>query len=769
MEVSESDPRPYAIERVPFKSLTVLGAGLAAFGVADSAEAMVAGGGGGSTTPAKTKTSTPAKKTSTPAPKAPASQPASPPSRTDASDGYAGMEASRADLPSSGSSAPEPKSSATQKPKPTPKPAAAPKAKPDPEPKAAAPEPDSGPKRPNRPPPGTKLGPGGELYPAPQPAPEPEPQRGTRAEPEPEEPAPARRRASRQARRTVRKAANTVENTIEGLFGGGDEEVAGPPTPRAHSAQPSDEDPYPGAPNEGPSLGNSILGDLFGLAPFGALGEGDSLSVEAGCGAKTGNPAECAGRELGGKKGAKPPRKPKRGPFAGVEVVGTAATSRGEPSTKMNGRSYETLDVTADVRTEGSLGVDGKVGTGGRVSTKEGRKTNYSVTVSEERAEQIVGGDLDAPDPIDPDTLRKGESITLGDSRYEGSSGGISFRFFRFGGSEEEGETESAAVQRVGKDRVRISVGSEDYVQESLEIGAGTDEASISLGSVHQLREGDRSQIELDLSTEAGRREYERFIGSGDMPDPEGPGRRNAATVNGWYASEGSEVKTKAGPVSASDSSSGHSESEQTTDYLDSQREEVEYEHVWGDTTLQRTQKTDRKGEEQESATSILVDDVSEDVLADALESRGVSDVPELGEANTVRLDFDNAELARLKDGAIEKYTENYDDEVDPEEISERVRGQIPPIDMRGDTVDRLTDPTSILTAAENPEDVAEELQLMGEMQGDADEWMTVMQEVDEEYGGGVPSGHITVFAEGEPSRTFTVECGRVLYGKGGG
>jgi hypothetical protein len=34
------------------------------------------------------------------------------------------------------------------------------------------------------------------------------------------------------------------------------------------------------------------------------------------------------------------------------------------------------------------------------------------------------------------------------------------------------------------------------------------------------------------------------------------------------------------------------------------------------------------------------------------------------------------------------------------------------------------------------------------------------MREVDEEYGGGVPSGQITVFADGEPSRTFTVECG---------
>jgi hypothetical protein len=767
---AEAQTRPFAIERRPLRSLTLLGAGLAALGVADSAEAMVADGGYRSPAPSsgKSKTSTPATKTSSPAPKAPASQPASPPTRTDASDGYAGMEASRADLPSSSDAS----SGTSAGPKPVMRTASPPVAKPSPRQKRVpAPGPDPEPKHPNRPPPGTKLGPGGELYPAPQPAPKPEPERETRPEREPpaesqtEQPTRTQRRANRRARRTVRKAARTVENTIESLFGAGGGE---PPRPPSHPPNAADEDPYPGAPNEGPAVGDSFLDDVFGLAPFSILGEGESLSVEGGCGAQTGSPVKCIGKETGGKKGTQPARKPKRGPFAGVEVVGSAATSRGEPSTRMNGRSYSTLDVSADVRTEGSLGVDGKAGAGGKVSAKEGRKANYSVTVGERRAERIVDGELDAPDPMNPETLRQGESITLGDSRYSGSGGEISFRFFRFGGGEEEGETESAAVQRVGKDRVRISVGNEDYVQSNLEIGAGMDEANVSLGSVHQLRQGERSQIELDLSTPAGRREYRRFIGSGNMPDPEGPGRRNAATVNGWYASEGSEVKTKAGPVSASDSSSGHSESETTTDYLDSQREEVEYEHVWGDTTLQRTRNTSRGGEEQQSATSILVEEVSEDVLADALESRGVRDVPELDEASTVRLDFNNAELARLKDGAIEKYTEDYDDEVAPEEISERVRGRIPPIDMRGDIVDRFTDATSILTAAENPEDVAEELQLMGEMQGDADEWMTVMKEVDEEYGGGVPSGHITVFAEGEPSRTFTVECGRLLHGKGG-
>ncbi len=45
LKVSEGDPRPFAIERVPLKSLTVLAGGLAALGVAESAEAMVADGG----------------------------------------------------------------------------------------------------------------------------------------------------------------------------------------------------------------------------------------------------------------------------------------------------------------------------------------------------------------------------------------------------------------------------------------------------------------------------------------------------------------------------------------------------------------------------------------------------------------------------------------------------------------------------------------------------------------------------------------------------
>ncbi len=836
MKVSEGAPRPFGIERRPLKSLTVLCGGLAALGAADSAEAMVADGGYTRPTPTsgKSTTSTPAKTT---APKkAPASQPASPPSRTDASDGYAGMEASRAQLPSSGSSGsgsssgssgsgsessasgssgssvgksvakaarsvstgakrafPTPRrtdasdgyagmhsddagsadaerdASAARAPSPKRKKRSA-----GPE-RAASPEPDSGPKRPNRPPPGTKLGPGGELYPAPQPAPEPQPQRSTNPGTGDEsagQPTKAQRRATR---RTVRRAARTVESAVERFTdaftgGHGPPGESTPPRPRAHPAKAADEDPYPGAPNKGPELGDSILGDLFGLAPFGLLGEGESLSVEGGCGAGTGDPANCVGKEIGGKKGKQPPaprgkRPVKKGPFLGVDVIGTAATSRGEPDTRMGGKSYTTLDVTADVRTEGSAGVSDGVGTGMKLSGGEGHKTTYSATVREDRAERIVDGEADAPDPTRPRTLRRGESITLADSSYEKKGGAISFRFFRFGGGDEEGETESAAVQRVGKDRIRISVGSEDYVKSSLEIGGGVDEANVALGHVDELREGKRSEIDLDLSAPQGRREYQRFLGTGAMPDPDGEGRSNAATVSGWYASEGDEIKGTLGPATTSDSESGHSESESTKDYLDSEREEVTYEHTWGDTKLQRVQKTDSKGEAQASATSILVDDVSEDVVEDALEARGVDDVPELDDETTVRLDFSDAELSRLKDGAIDKYTENYDDdEIDREEISEQARGRIPPIDLRGSTVDRLTDPTSILTAAEKPEDVAEELQLMGELQGDADEWMTVMSDVDEEYGGGVPTGTITVFADGDTSHSFTVERGQILY-----
>ncbi len=125
-----------------------------------------------------------------------------------------------------------------------------------------------------------------------------------------------------------------------------------------------------------------------------------------------------------------------------------------------------------------------------------------------------------------------------------------------------------------------------------------------------------------------------RFIGSGEMPAPKGPGRATPPPFNGCTPSEGS----GSGPGGP-----GHRQrllqrplrirADHRLPRLRSARRSST--STSGATRpCSGTQKTNRRATEQESATSILVDDVSEDAIAEAL-SRGVADPPDLSDATT--------------------------------------------------------------------------------------------------------------------------------------
>lgn len=596
--------------------------------------------------------------------------------------------------------------------------------------------------------------------------------------------------AGSSAGRTLRDAADAVPSRASKAGkrgrGGGQR-----PTPPAHRPRSVREWPD-GMPHSGPNFDDPLLGaarGALGLPFVDKLPDGASTSVEAGCTFGTGNPFECTGasqaegteegdkgknskkgkRDSGADKpsGDRKPAKPKAkiGPHAEAESTGKVTVSKGDPELRRNGKEFKSLTVSGGTKDKGTAGLEfGLLGLD--LSLSDNRSRDYQTTLGRDKAERVAKGDAEPPDPDHPKGLDKGESITYSQSKSKTTAGSQHIGPVRFGGDEEKGTSETAGIQRVGKDKVRISQGTDKFVRESQEAGVGVDDANGSARSVNETGKGKGSEIEVDLSTAAGRRAYERFRSTGQLPTPDAKGTRNPAVKETSTWTENGELAAEAGPSSGSLSGSEHSETHEETEYVGKgdERREVTFKHRWGDTNLEQVKSTERNGTPKPNTSEISVEGADGDAVEEALELRGVADAPDIDDEANVRVDFTTEELERLQDGVIDGLQEESDDDRSNEEYSEGQRRHTPPYDQRptGSVGGISHDPKSYIAAAETPADVGKEIQLIGDERMGTDEGHNFVEELNklQEDTKGAP-GRITVF--NEDGTRYTLDyCGRL-------
>ncbi|MDQ3647982.1 MAG: hypothetical protein M3433_05270 [Actinomycetota bacterium] len=608
--------------------------------------------------------------------------------------------------------------------------------------------------------------------------------------------------AGSSAGRTVRDAADAVPS---GAAKSRKRARDGAQRPRPPAHEPRSVKEWPEKmPDSGPSFDDPLLGGArraLGLPFFDKLPEGASTSLEAGCEFKLGDPFRCTGAspDEGAKDGDKgkerkngkrdggtdkptadaagdrskggdrrPPRsRVKFGAHAGAESIGKVTFTKGESELRRNGKTFTPLTVRGGTADKASAGLElGLLGT--ELSSGDGRSTDYQTTMERDNAERVAKGDKAPPDPDDPESLGKGESVRYSRTKSRTTGGSQHVGLLRFGGDEEEGTTETAGIQRVGKDRVRISVGTDEYVRHSQELGLGVDDLKGSAREVDETRKGRGSEIDVDLSTAAGRRHLNRFRSTGELPPPDARGTGNAAVKESSTRTENGELAAKAGASSGTLSGSEHSETDEKKAYLGKgdERREVTFKHAWGDTNLEQVKSTRRDGSPAPDTTEITVEDADGDAVEDALELRGVADPPEIDDEANVRVDFTNAELERLQDGVIDGLQEEHDDdERSNEEFSEDERRHTPDYDERptGSVGGITHDPRSYIAAARTPADVGKEVQLVGDERmgtNGGHHFVEELNKLQEDSGAG-PPGKITVF--NEDGTRYTLDyCGRL-------
>jgi hypothetical protein len=291
----------------------------------------------------------------------------------------------------------------------------------------------------------------------------------------------------------VREKSTCAGEAIASMSPGGGSCGEGASPPDGDSLAPSAE----GGPEQGPPL----TAEPIDVLPFPG-------SVSVTCtGGKNDDGDPCKG--------------PSKKPGVTVTPSGTRTTDRSPTKLSAKGCPQQTLSVSTTLKLEASRGAD----SGGEKPTAKGKlkvftaaQTRYSVTVSPDQAEAIEHGRRELPDPLDPNSIGRGESIQMSEEFYASLGLSGEYRALQADLGYDKGRRVSSGVTRLPDGKVRVYVGDEDFVRNALSFGVGGGGASVSVGFNKELSDGKLKAVDIDIDTPEGWNAYQQFIATGRMP-----------------------------------------------------------------------------------------------------------------------------------------------------------------------------------------------------------------------------------------------------------
>ena len=371
---------------------------------------------------------------------------------------------------------------------------------------------------------------------------------------------------------------------------------------------------------------------------------------------------------------------PKKPPPVAVKLTGkvTGEVSRGNPELADNGQTYENLSVSVDI--QAGVQGDGKLpkGVGITLSKYDGETFTYKLRVTSERAEQIANGTVRPPVPIDPDSLRAGESITMDEEAYEGNSQSASYKILKGTLGFAEGRRLSSAVERLPSGRMRILVGDEEFVKNAIELRLGTDDFGVAAGVSREFASGDLRTVEVNPRNEEGWDAYQHFVTTGTLPATEGPGVRNTTSVEKASWSSSTTLKLDIKPIHVGGSSTPFAGDVTETHHSDGS---VDYALTdrHGSVTYVEQAKKELGDEEYGPSEYTLLLQGADSSLTEALTELHGGDVEAIdGDNQNLRLRFTEADIERLRQDAVEQIsyysTQGGEEGMTPAQVEEEAK-----------------------------------------------------------------------------------------------
>jgi hypothetical protein len=412
------------------------------------------------------------------------------------------------------------------------------------------------------------------------------------------------------------KVKGTVGPAVCRILGG---ECGTAPAPSQPAAPPTaDEPPAP------------VNFDLpFPVLPFPG-------SAEVSCTYATNSPGAC---------------QPGKGSGVSVAEEGKFSVERSPTTLDGEGCPTQSLGVKGTLELQTKIAGESPV-VSGALTELLGESVGYSVTVPPDEAEALERGDRSVPNPVDPRTIRAGESVELSTEFYSGEKLSASYRALQVEMGFEEGRRLSAGVQRVSPSTVRISVGDRDFVRDALSVGIGNDSLGVALASGGELSEGKLRQVDVDISTQAGWDAYQSFLTSGRIPKEGTRGTSAPATSDVVDFKDQTGIKAKLGNLSIGGVLAESGANGVETHHPDGSVDTSVVAH-FNDAGIAVTSHTDPGGQPEVTRYSLLLENV-DDTMIDTYEHMTGKQLPH-GDNGTVRFDFTPDDFETIQDQAFEQ------------------------------------------------------------------------------------------------------------------
>jgi hypothetical protein len=446
-------------------------------------------------------------------------------------------------------------------------------------------------------------------------------------------------------------------------------------------AEPTTEPPA--KPPEGPTPIDFNL--PFPVLPFPG-------SVSVACSYTTSSPGTCQPAE----------------PGVSVGTQGKLTIERSETTLDDKGCPTQTLSVKASLELQANASGETPHASAG-LTALLGEASTYSVTVPPDQADAIGDGTRGAPNPIDPRSIRAGESLELSQEFYAGHKLSASYRALQLELGYEEGKKVSAGISRVNPNTVRVYVGDEKFVRNALSVGIGNDAAGVALAAGAELSDGKLHSVDIDVSTSAGWKAYQDFITSGKLPQKGTAGTHDPTNADVVKFSDKTQLEAHLGGLEIGGVLAESGANGVETHNADGSVDGSFVAH-YNDAGVAVTTHTDPGGKPVPTRYSLLLENVSDDTIG---MYEHVSGQKLAHNGGNVRFDFTPEDFKTIQDQAFDQLMSQQ--KLSGNEISEdQLRDIMAEYPHGGDPygLDSSFNQAYEIAAAKTPEEVLYELYL---------------------------------------------------------
>ncbi len=253
--------------------------------------------------------------------------------------------------------------------------------------------------------------------------------------------------------------------------------------------------------------------------------------------------------------------------ITGIRVEASAKVTNTKVEPGLN--NTVTLEASASIGTYVGVeaGKEGQLQAGS--ARLAGQKFTYETKVSKEQEQAIRNGTAQLPNPFDPRGMPEGSAAVLKGQNYESTEFEAAYRNIAIENKVSDFKGAGMAVEKLDGNRVRISSGPVNAIENEAYVGLKDENLAIGLKNKRGLENSTMKVAELDVSTQEGMDKYQRFLLTGQVPEADGNTVSRSGTTSSLKLTNETSAQVSIGPVDINAQLMASEGERKTTQYTD--------------------------------------------------------------------------------------------------------------------------------------------------------------------------------------------------------